>query len=126
MEDFLAQTYPDRLSPATLESTAINLLATWARSGHLEGRSNKTRVRAAATPGAAAYALYLGYLPGGRGELLLQSPYAALLDCPATQTLELADTAARHGWIVLKHIGDVIEVQFPELLTEQERGWLRE
>lgn len=126
MEAYLTQTFPDRLSKASLKSAAQNVLTTWTRAGHLRGHTNKMRARAAATPGAAAYALYLSAILGGRGELLFQSPYAALLDCPTNQAVELADTAAKRGWIVLKHIGEVIEVEFPPLLTEQERAWLRE
>jgi hypothetical protein len=35
----------------------------------------------------------------------------------------LAEDASRRGWIVMKRIGDVVEVQFPKILTAQEMGW---
>ena len=124
MEDYLAQTYPDRFSAATLKSTAQNVLTTWTKSGHLHGKVNKTRARAHATPAAAAYALYLSYVLGARAAMLFESPYMALLDCSPAEAVELAGIAARRGWLISKRIGDVIEIRFPDLLTPEEREWL--
>jgi hypothetical protein len=40
--------------------------------------------------------------------------------------VELAEDASRRGWINFKHIGKVMEVQFPNLLTANEREWIHE
>ncbi len=48
-----------------------------------------------------AYALFLGYLTGNRGQDF-QTEYVKLLDCSAEQALDLAESAAYKGWIVLK------------------------
>jgi len=64
--------------------------------------------------------LLLGYLTGVRGVELFQTAYARALDCPKERAIELAESAAVHGWIVLKHLGEVWEVRFPNLLTRQE------
>jgi hypothetical protein len=126
MEAFLDAVEPGRFSKATLKSTAQNLNGTWTQSGHLVGRVRKVRTQAEATPGAVAYALLLGYLAGERGESLFRSDYARLLDCPLERAVDLAEEAARRGWIVFKRVGDVIEVLFPQLLTPQEQEWMRE
>lgn len=126
MAEYLDGQEPGRFSPATLKSTAQNLNGTWTRSGHLHGKLRKMRSHPVVTAGAVAYALYLGYLDGGRGGALFQTEYAALLDCPREQALELAEEASRRGWIVLKRIGEVIEVLFPALIPEKEMEWLRE
>jgi len=126
MEEHLASMYPDRFSTATRTSIAQNLLSTWTQTGHLQGKLHKIRTRPVTTLGAVAYALYLGYLAGERGQMLFSSPYTTLLDAPVAELIDLADTAARRGWLVFKHIGDVIEVQFPHLLTTEEKEWLRE
>jgi hypothetical protein len=123
IEEFIAATYPDRFSATTTASVARNLLATWTKSGHLAGKTDKVRARAAATPGAAAYALYLGSLLGARGQLLFENPYATLLDCPVGARYDLADMAARRAWLVMRRIGDVVEVSFPALITERNTGW---
>ena len=117
MEEFLTTTFPNRFSPATLISVAQNLSGTWTQAGYLRGKAHKVRAQAAATPGATAYALYLGALLGARGQLLFDNPYAQLLDCPVAQRYDLAEMAARRNWLVLKRIGDVVEVNFPALVT---------
>jgi hypothetical protein len=124
LEKYIDDKYPGRFSKATLKSTAQNLNSTWTKSGHLTGKARKMRVIAKATPGSVAYALFLGYLNGIRGQSLFTSEYAALLDCSPIEAMELAEDASRRGWIVMKRVGNVVEVQFPKILTAQERGWI--
>jgi hypothetical protein len=126
LELFLDKLEPGRFRAATLRSVAQNLNATWTKSGHLNGRVRKIRSQANATPGATSYALLLGYLRGIRGISLFESEYARLLDCSNHRAIELAEEASRRGWIILKRVGAVIEVRFPNLLTAQEVEWLRE
>ncbi len=126
LEQFLDWEQPGRFSKATLKSTAQNINSTWTQSGHLIGKVKKLRTRANATAGSTAYALFLGYLEGIRGEGLFSSEYAKLLDCSADRAIELAEEASRRGWIVMKRVGKVIEVVFPQLLTGQEMEWISE
>ncbi len=120
MEKVIEKDNPDRFSRATLMSTAQNINSTWTQSGHLTGKTRKLRTRAKATPGSAAYALFLGYLRGIRGEALFDTEYVKILDCEKYKAIELAEEASMKGWIVFKHIGNIIEVLFPKLLTEEE------
>ena len=93
---------------------------------YLRSIVKKVRTKAKATPGAASFALLLGYLSGVRGESLYQTEYAKLLDCSMEEAIELSVEASRKGWIVLKRLGSVIEVLFPNLLSQQEMEWVRE
>lgn len=126
LEEFIDELEPGRFSKATLKSTAQNINSTWTQSGHLQGRSRKLRIRANPTVGSVSYALLLGYLAGSRGQALFQTEYFKLLDCAFNQAIELAEAASRKGWIVFKRVGDVIEVLFPNLITQEEMEWLRE
>ena len=126
MQKFIERKFSDRFSDGMLQSLVRNIRSTWTQSGHLEGHSIKIRSRAEATPGAVAYALLFGYLTGSRGESLFATEYARLLDCSTVRSIELAEEASRRGWIVFKRVGTVIEVLFPNLLTEQEMEWIRE
>lgn len=126
LEKHLEMKYPERFSQATLTSTAQNLASTWTQTGHLSGRVKKIRSRATATAGSTAYALFLGFLTGERGESLFKTDYARLLDCSFEKAVELAETASRKGWIVFKRVSNVIEILFPALLTEKETEWIRE
>lgn len=109
-----------------MKSTAQNINSTWTQSGHLQGRVKKIRSQPKATPGSVSYALLLGYMNGIRGESILKTDYARLLDCSFERSIELATEASGKGWIVFKRLGNVIEVLFPNLLSDQEMEWVRE
>jgi len=126
METLFAKKYSERFSPATLKSVAQNVNGTWTRSGHLHGRSKKLRSKPSVSAGAVAYALFSAYLCGFRGINLFSNEYLKLLDCSRERAFELAEEASRRGWIVFKGIGDVVEVQFPQLLTAAEKELIRE
>ena len=126
LEEFIDSKEADRFSKGTLKSTAQNINSTWTKSGHLTGKAKKIRTRAIPTAGSVSYALLLGYLAGVRGHALFSTEYTKLLDCSFERTIELAEEASRKGWIVFKRAGDIIEVLFPKLITEQETEWLRE
>lgn len=126
MEECIDAREPGRFSKATLKSVAQNVNSTWTQSGHLTGRVKKVRAQATPTAGSAAYALLLGYLNGARGNGLFTAEYAKLLDCSPEHVMELAEEASRRGWIVMKHIGNVVEVLFPSILTATEMEWVHE
>ncbi len=125
-EQYIDSLEPGRYSETTLDAVASRLMSTWTQSGHLQGRQQKVRVSPTVTPGAVAYALFLGYLRGLRGTALFESEYARLLDCTVERVVGLAEESSRSGWIIVNRIGNVVEVLFPRLLTEQEMEWLHE
>lgn len=110
---FLEKKYAGRLSMATLGSASRNIRSTFTQSGHLQGRSLKTRVYVKAGPASVAYALYLAHLEGLRGRLLFEGSHMRLLDCGFGQAWELARGAAQNGWLILKRIDEIIEIDFP-------------
>ena len=126
MEDAIETLWPSRFSARSITSMAQNLRATWTYSGHLAGKVNKIRQRVAPTPATVTYALLIGYLQGMRGLSLFESEYVAMLDCSQDNALELAEQASARGWMVMKRIGNVVEAVFPQLINEEEAGWLRE
>ena len=126
MEDFLAQTYPDRFSAATLKSTAQNVLTTWTKSGHLHGKVNKTRARAIATPAAAAYALYLSYLLGARADMLFRVALRGAARLPAGRSHRTSRHRRQPRLARLQAHRRRDRDPVPRSLTPQEREWLGE
>ncbi len=126
LEEYIENTYPGRFSKAMLKSLAQNINSTWTKSSHLIGRVNKFRTKTQSAPGSVSYGLLLGYLRGERGKSLFETEYMKLLDCPLGESIALAEVAALKGWIDFKRLGDVIEVLFPNLLTDEEMELIRE
>lgn len=116
----LADRYPARFRPSTLQATAQRLASSWTQSGYLTGKVAKRRSRPVVTPQVAAYALVLGQLTGLRGQNQFGSLWARLLDRSPAEVMELAAEASRQGWLRLKAAGSVIEITFPGLLTPRE------
>ena len=115
MEQHLEEGFPGQFSAAMKKSLAQNVKTTWTACGHLEGRAKK--VRSLPRPGWAAstYAMFVGYLLGLRGEILLHSVFSRLVAAqPAQLTAHLATAASRH-WLRLRHAGGVIEIDFSKL-----------
>lgn len=115
MEEHLEQGFPAMFSDAMKKSLAQNVNTTWTVCGHLVGRSKKTR--ALPTPGWAAstYAMFVGYLLGLRGEILLNSIFGRLIAATPAQIAAHLTTAASRHWLRLRHGGGVIEIDFSEL-----------
>jgi len=121
MTDAIRDAVGDRLNDEILDKVVRNASSSWTQSGHLQGRGRKTRKKVDPTPATTTYALLLGYLLGLRGILLFKSPWCRILDAGAEELIALAGDAKRIGLLDLKHAGDVVEVGFPTLLTEDER-----
>ena len=79
MEQHLENGFPGRFSPAMKKSMAQNVITTWTFGGHLSGKAKKPKRLPEPRPISAAYAMFVGYLSGLRGERLLDSTFAALV-----------------------------------------------
>jgi len=113
-EQKLEEEYPHRYSHSMIRSAAQNINGTWTQSGHLQGRVAKVRTTVTPTPGAVAFTLFLNHQLGVRGEELLSTSLAKLIDARKDQMLELAQIAGAKSWLVWRQIHDVIEVDFPQ------------
>ncbi|MBI3097945.1 MAG: hypothetical protein HYY93_06805 [Planctomycetes bacterium] len=120
VKDAVRDEVGSRLNESSLDKTVRNTASSWTQSRHLTGRSRKIRRRVSATPGAAAYALFLGYLQGHRSQRLFQTPWTKALDATARDLMALAAEAKRLGFLDMKIGADAVEVRFPSFLTAQE------
>ncbi len=116
----LTRLHPDRFSPAMLKSLAQNCASSWTQSGHVKGRRAKCRVRAQATPVAAAYAALLASLAGFGGPALIASPWMDVLDLSTNERLALLRRAEAQGLLRVRAAGDVVEVVLDPLLARIE------
>ena len=126
LEEFIESVSAERFSDTTKTAVAQRLAGTWTQAGYLIGKSKKRRQRLRPSPGAVVMATLLSYITGQRGLLTFESEYVKLLDCSSATAIELAKIAAQRGWMDIKHIGSVVEVAFPRLLTSEELEKIRE
>jgi hypothetical protein len=115
MKDAIRAAIGDRLSDAILEKVVRNVASSWTQSGHLEGRSIKTRQKVTATPATTALALYLAHAAGFRGPQLFAGAWTKLLDVDASVIRSLAIEAKRAGLIDIRVAGDVVDASFDRL-----------
>lgn len=105
----------DRLSDAILDKVVRNAASSWTQSGHLQGRTIKSRRKVTATPAATALALYLAHAAGFRGQQVFESAWTKLLDADASVIRSLAIEAKRAGLIDIRAAGQVIDASFDRL-----------
>jgi hypothetical protein len=126
MEEHLENGFPGRFSPAMKKSMAQNVNTTWTFGGHLVGRAKKIRQLPEPRPISAAYAMFVGYLAGLRGERLLDSAYGSLVSSNRSQLQTSLALASARGLLSLKRAAGIVEVDFSNLLTTAEQAQLNE
>lgn len=126
MEQLFAKRYPDRFSAATLKSLAQNINASWTHAGFLQGRAKKYRVEPEIRPVNVAFALWLSSLHGASGARLFTSDWVKVLNARIEQLQELARLASFSGLLTYKHSSEIIEITFPDYLTQDEEARLYE
>jgi hypothetical protein len=124
MTDALTEGTGSRFNDSTLDKIVRNASSSWTQSGHLKGRARKFRQLIRATPTSAAYAFFLGFLQGIRGSYLFSCPWIKVLDLDELEARERADDAKRLGLLDIKQSGSLIDISFPQLLTELDKELL--
>jgi hypothetical protein len=120
LAEAVVDAYPGSYSDAVAHKIGRNAASTWTQSGHLVGRTNKTRSRANPRPASVAYALFLASLEGREGDLLFEALPVEAQDAPKHALNELAREASRRGWIDFRSIGNVTEVGFRHFTRPEE------
>lgn len=110
----IEQEFPNKYSPAVIASMTRNLLSSWTQAGHLKGLVKKTRVKATASTGACVFALYIGYLAGYRGRMLLDTIWMRALDSTEYEIKDYLQRAKKKGWIRYQESGGMTEINFAD------------
>jgi hypothetical protein len=102
--------HPGRLGEKMAKSLAQNAASTWTQAGFLRGAIRKERVRAPATPEAAAYAALIAGFCGFGGMRLIESRWLDVLDRPVEDRIALLRQAEGLGLARIRSVGDVFEI----------------
>jgi hypothetical protein len=104
-----------RLNENIIEKVCRNVASSWTQSGHLRGRTFKERQTVIATPGNAAFAIYLAHAAGCRGATVFASFWFQVIDCDPSSGRRLALEAKQLGLIDLRMAGEVVEFDLARL-----------
>ena len=126
LEQHFECVHPGRFSAAMKKSLAQNVSTSWTVAGHLTGRTGKIRSLPEPRPISAAYAMFVGYLSGLRGEQLLDSDFAALVSSNRDQLLSALSLASARGLLSLKRAANIVEFDFNRLLSPMEQALVHE
>lgn len=105
--------FPNQYSESSRNQTARHAASSWTQSGHLVGRTNKTRQRIKPTAVAVTMALFLGDLSGFHGAAVFSNPWCRLLDLNPDRARAMGQEAHRAGLLNLRAVGEVVELSFP-------------
>lgn len=112
-------TFPEQYSELNRNKIARNAASSWTQSGHLVGRTKKTRGRIIPASGAVTMALFLGHIAGYHGASVFGNPWCHLLDLSPDRAQLMGFEAHRAGLLNLRAVGDVVELTFPSLVAFQ-------
>lgn len=121
MEEWLEQVFPGRFSKGMKGSMARNVNTTWTATGHLVGKMRKVGSRPKPHWLATTYAMFVGYLAGIRGQLLLDSVYARLVGVDPMTAADHLSIASAHGLLRFRNAGGVVETDFSNLLQPSDQ-----
>jgi hypothetical protein len=116
----------DRFNETSRKKIAQMTASSWTQSGHLDGRYNKTRTQPVSSVPAAVYALVLGFMSGARGPQLFETFWVSVLDIEEHEVHDYAKRASRRDLLTYRNAGGMIEVDFSQLLTEEDREVVHE
>ena len=105
--------FPNQYSEISRNQTARHAASTWTQSGHLVGRTKKTRQRIKPTVVAVTMAFFLGDISGYHGVAVFSNPWCRLLDLTPDRARAMGQEAHRAGLLTLRAVGEVVELSFP-------------
>jgi hypothetical protein len=88
------------------------LNSSWYQGHFFKGTHPRIRIKPIIAKENVVFALFLAYLAGYRGMLLLDNEFTTFLELPPNEILAFTESAAKCGLLTLRHLGDVLEVQF--------------
>lgn len=117
---FVEAAFPHAYNEGTAAKIGRNTASSWTQTGHLHGRTTKTRQRVEPRPAALAFALLLGHLQGSRGQSLYDTQWTRFFDADLREIEAVAGVAGQRGYIELRSGGGIVEIGFRHLLRPME------
>jgi len=121
MEEQLEAYNPSGYSKASKKSFAQNINGSWTQAGFLQGKNKKVRTIPTVCIENVAFSLFVAHLQGYEGQRAFHTNWVKILSSNIDDLYAKAQGASRHGYLRFKHASEVVEITFPNWLTEQEK-----
>lgn len=119
-EENIKSFYPNRYSENTLRSMAQNIASSWKQAGFITGKVKNIRTQPTIGYHIVAFAFFLAFLEGDRGDFILTSKWVKALFLSETKLRELAVEASMHDIIQYQYGGGVTTISFTNLTNKLE------
>lgn len=118
VEENIEIRYPNRYSENTRRSMAQNIASSWKQAGFITGKVKNIRTQPNISYNIAAFAFFLAFLSGDRGEFILSSKYVKALMLNETKVRELAVEASKRDLMQYQFGGNVTSFAFSNLISK--------
>lgn len=112
--------HPNRFSPKTLRSVSQNVASSWKQAGYILGKVKNMRTVHSPSYYAVAFAFFMAYLDGSRGDYLFNHPSVKALDSTREETMILIKAASDRGLLNYNRSGASIVISFENYLKNMD------
>lgn len=120
VEQNIESHYPNRYSPNTLRSMAQNIASSWKQAAFITGKVKNIRTQPEISFNVVAFAFFMSYLEGDRGDFILASKWVKALFLNESKVRELAIEASKRDLFQYQFGGNVTSISFSNLITKLE------
>lgn len=114
--------HPGRYSDNTRRSAAQNIASSWKQAGYIQGKVKNIRVQQRHDYYTVAFALFMSYLHGDRGEYILRSKWVKALALDSEEIKELIIEASKRDFLQYQYGGNVTVISFENQLKTIQNG----
>jgi hypothetical protein len=120
LEENIETLHPNHYSDNTRKSIAQNIASSWKQAGFITGKIKSIRTQPGISYHVVAFAFFLAYLNGFRGDFILTSKWVKALSLNDNNVRDLAIEAAKRDFMQYQFAGSVTAVSFNNLINKLE------
>lgn len=110
--------HPNRFTESTLRSVAQNIASSWKQAGFIKGKVKNIRSQPAIGYKVVAFAMFLSFLDGERGDFIMHSKSVSALCLGESKLRELAIEASKRDYLNYQYAGSVTAISFDNILKK--------
>ena len=108
----------NRYSPKSLRSMAQNIASSWKQAAFITGKVKNIRTQPKISPNVLAFAFFMSFLNGDRGDFILSSKWVKALFLNESSLRALAIEASKRDLFQYQYGGNVTSISFSNLITK--------